>query len=192
MSRAVPMCYNSIRDKMVEVRQEYCRAHHLTGNYRTASNTWIQVSTDRNASPWRRLHWRHDDRKWRHNDVRGPLAGLPERSHHTLWCTCTAVSESPGPRYLILDDTSPLINNVYIQSQTTLKIPCKQAVICRNGANTGPILAHYGMFSRYRMWRVLTTKLVMPPDSWLKRCLNDTTQHAYCVTLTRQSRTKWE
>ena len=34
--------------------------------------------------------------KWRHNDVRGPLAGLPERSHHTLWCTCTAVSESPG------------------------------------------------------------------------------------------------
>ena len=33
MSRAVPMCYNSIRDKMVEVRQEYCRAHHLTGNY---------------------------------------------------------------------------------------------------------------------------------------------------------------
>ena len=34
--------------------------------------------------------------KWRHNEVRGPLAGLPERSHHTLWCTCTAVSESPG------------------------------------------------------------------------------------------------
>ena len=34
--------------------------------------------------------------KWRHNDVRGPLAGLPERSHHTLWCTCTAVSENPG------------------------------------------------------------------------------------------------
>ena len=34
--------------------------------------------------------------KWCHNDVRGPLAGLPERSHHTLWCTCTAVSESPG------------------------------------------------------------------------------------------------
>ena len=47
----------------VEVRQEYCRAHHLTGNYRTASDTWIQVSTNRNASPWRRLHWRHDDRK---------------------------------------------------------------------------------------------------------------------------------
>ena len=63
MSRAVPMCYNSIRDKMVAVRQEYCRAHHLTGNYRTASDTWIQVSTNRNASPWRRLHWRHDDRK---------------------------------------------------------------------------------------------------------------------------------
>ena len=48
---------------LVEVRQEYCRAHHLTGNYRTASDTWIQVSTNRNASPWRRLHWRHDDRK---------------------------------------------------------------------------------------------------------------------------------
>ena len=63
MSRAVPMCYNSIRDKMVEVRQEYCRAHHLTGNYRTASDTWIQVSTNRNASPWRRLYWRHDDQK---------------------------------------------------------------------------------------------------------------------------------
>ena len=46
MSRAVPMYYNSIRDKMVEVRQEYCRAHHLTGNYRTASDTWIQVSTN--------------------------------------------------------------------------------------------------------------------------------------------------
>ena len=34
--------------------------------------------------------------KWCHNEVRRPLAGLPERSHHTLWCTCTAVSESPG------------------------------------------------------------------------------------------------
>ena len=29
--------------------------------------------------------------KWRHNEVRGPLAGLPGKSYHTLWCTCTAV-----------------------------------------------------------------------------------------------------
>ena len=41
---------------LVEVRQEYCRAHHLSGNYRTASDTWNPVSTNRNASPWRRLH----------------------------------------------------------------------------------------------------------------------------------------
>ena len=34
--------------------------------------------------------------KLRHNEVHGPLAGLPERSHPTLWCTCMAVSESPG------------------------------------------------------------------------------------------------
>ena len=37
--------------------------------------------------------------------------------------------------------------------------PCKQAVICWNGADTGSVLAHYGMFSRYHMWIVLTTKL---------------------------------
>ena len=35
-------------------------------------------------------------KKWRHSEVQGPLAGLRWRSHHTLWCTCTAVSESPG------------------------------------------------------------------------------------------------
>ena len=29
---------------------------------------------------------------------------------------------------------------------------------------------------------MLTTKLDMLPDSWLKHYLNDTTQHAYCVT----------
>ena len=41
---------------------------------------------------------------------------------------------------------------------------------------------------------MLTTKLDMLPDSWLKHYLNDTMQHAYCVTqaLTHRSRTKWE
>ena len=34
--------------------------------------------------------------KWRHNEVRGPLSGLPRKSHHRLWCSCTAVLESPG------------------------------------------------------------------------------------------------
>ena len=50
------------------------------------------------------------------------------------------------------------------------------------------------MFSWYRIWMMLTTKLDMLPDSWLKHYLNDTTQHAYCVTqaLTHGSRTKWE
>ena len=34
--------------------------------------------------------------KWCHNEVRGPLVGLPGRSHYTLWCTSTAILESPG------------------------------------------------------------------------------------------------
>ena len=87
-----------------------------------------------------------------------------------------------------------LLSITHIQSQTTFYIPRKQAVICRNGANTGFILVHYGMFSWYRIWIMLTTKLDMLPDSWLKHYLNATTQHAYCVTqaLTHRSRTKWE
>ena len=86
-----------------------------------------------------------------------------------------------------------LLSITHIQSQATLYIPCKQAVICRNGADTGSILAHYGMFSRHRMWWGLTTK-ICHQTLHKKRHLNDTTQHVYCVTqpLTRQSRTKRE
>ena len=82
---------------LVEVRQEYCRAHHLSGNYRTASDTLIQVSTNRNASPWRHLHWRHDDRNMTSQWSARTFGGVTrEVSSYIMMHMHGTVSESPG------------------------------------------------------------------------------------------------